>query len=592
MRSLELLAPAADKEIAMQAVLHGADAVYMGGPSHGARKKASNSIDEIKETVDFAHQFGARVYVTVNTIVYEHELKKVEELCRELYLAGVDALIVQDMSLLRLDIPPIALHASTQCDTRTVEKARFLEDVGFSQLVLARELTLSEIKEIVCNVNVPVECFVHGALCVSYSGRCAASAVCMGRSANRGECAQMCRLPYVLRNGRGEILEKNKYLLSLRDFNASANIEELIMAGVASFKIEGRLKDDAYVRNVTAAYRNIIDSVIKRYPDRFCRSSYGVSDIAFTPDLYKSFNRGFTTYFLNGKDKGSMASIRTPKSMGEVIKDIKSLNNGDGISFFDEDGEYVGVGVNRIEKNRIIGSRPFVMPKGTQIHRTLDRRWQTMMNGPTASRTLWVDIEIDEKGISACDERCNKVRIALDAEKTEARKPMDPKPLFAKLGATIYRLRNFKNNLSQTTFIPASQLTLLRRKVIKALDFANLTNYKYDYRHKEKNVAYPFEKLDARDNVANSLAYKFYKEHSVDKIEEAIEVKTPGAETEIMTTRYCLRRELGCCLKDPKVKESKKARFAPPLTISTGPHTFRLDFDCRHCEMKLIATKN
>lgn len=248
MRPLELLAPAADRNVAVQAILHGADAVYMGGPSHGARKKASNSIDDIREVVSFAHRYRARVYVTVNTLVYGHELKSVEKLCRELYDAGVDALIVQDMSLLRLNLPPLALHASTQCDTRTPDKARFLQDVGFSQIVLARELSLDEIREIASSVTVSLECFVHGALCVSYSGRCGASLMSLGRSANRGECAQMCRLPYTLRNGRGEVVEKDKYLLSLRDFNASGRIEELILAGVSSFKIEGRLKDADYVK--------------------------------------------------------------------------------------------------------------------------------------------------------------------------------------------------------------------------------------------------------------------------------------------------------------------------------------------------------
>lgn len=590
MRSLELLAPAADKHIAIQAILHGADAVYMGGPSHGARKKASNSIEDICEVVEFAHKFHVKVYVTVNTLVYEHELKSVEKLCYDLYHVGVDALIVQDMALLRLDIPPISLHASTQCDTRTPEKAKFLEDIGFSQIVLARELSLKEIKKISASVSVPLESFIHGALCVSYSGRCAASQVSLGRSANRGECAQMCRMPYTLKNGRGEVIEKDKYFLSLRDFNMSANIDELILAGITSFKIEGRLKDDAYVRNVTAAYRRIIDGFIQKHSDKYCRSSKGTSEIKFIPDLFKSFNRGFTDYFIPGRSKLSMASLRTPKSMGEVIKNINQLNNGDGISFFNSKNEYEGIGVNGIKNNRIISSRRFVMPKGAKIHRTFDHNWHKLMRGETAKRTLSVDIEIDEQGISAVDERGNKVKIALDVHKSEARKPMDPKPVFSKLGGTIYRLRNFKNNLSSSTFIPASQLTALRRQLIDALDFSNLSTYNFEYRKKEKNVFYPQKKLDSRDNVANSLAHQFYEDHGVLQIAKAYEVSPPKGDIEIMTTRYCIRRELGCCIMDKNLKQSKRTRFTPPLTITTGPHTFLLDFDCKNCEMRVIKS--
>ena len=300
-RKIELLSPAANREVAKAAILCVADAVYIGATSHGARHRAANSIEDIREVVEFAHTYRARVYVTVNTLVYDNELEQVRELICRLYEAGVDALIVQDMSILRMDIPPIALHASTQCDTRTPDKARFLESVGCSQIVLARELTIPEIKNICDSVSVPVECFVHGALCVSYSGRCAASQTCLGRSANRGECAQMCRMPYTLRNADGQVIEKDKYLLSLRDFNASPHLEEMLEAGVSSFKIEGRLKDVDYVRNVTAYYRKAIDEIIARNPNRYVRSSFGESVINYTPRLDKSFNRGFTDYFLGSR---------------------------------------------------------------------------------------------------------------------------------------------------------------------------------------------------------------------------------------------------------------------------------------------------
>lgn len=592
-RPVELLAPAADKEVAFQAILHGADAVYIGGPSHGARSKASNSVEDIAEVVEFAHRFRARVYVTLNTLVYDSEIAEVEKLVDKLYRVGVDALIVQDMALMRMKIPPIALHASTQCDTRTAEKARFLEDVGFSQIVLARELSLREIEDITEAVTVPVECFVHGALCVSYSGRCSASQVTMGRSANRGECAQLCRLPYTLRNGRGEVIERERHLLSLRDFNASHSVERMMLAGVSSFKIEGRMKDASYVKNITAFYRRLIDSIIARYPERFKRSSFGTSEISFTPQLDKSFNRGFTEYFLQGRRQGeSMASLRTPKSMGEVISDVTKLHNGDGISFFDSKGDYVGVGVNKVEKGRIIGSRQFTLPKGAIIHRTLDKEWQKEMARDTAKRTVKVDMELDETGLSASDERGVSVRMPLECDKSEARKPMDPRQVFAKLGGTGYSLGDFTNKLEPTTFIPASQLTALRRRVIDALDKANTTTYPFDYRRAEKDVKYIASSLIATDNVANHLAREFYSSHGVLAFDDALEVAPKkgrlDAEQVLMTTRYCLRRELGCCLKDKTVDARVRQRFEGPLTISTGPHSFTLCFDCQKCEMKVL----
>ena len=334
-RKLELLAPARDADIAVEAILHGADAVYMGPPNHGARKAASNSIDDIKRVVDFAHIFNARVYVTVNTIIYENELTAVEKMIGQLYRAGVDALIIQDMGILRMDIPPIELHASTQCDIRTPEKALFLQNVGFSQLVLARELSIDEIKDITKTVSVPVEVFVHGALCVSYSGRCQAGFVYNGRSGNRGECSQICRLPFTLKDADGKTWKKEKHLLSLKDLNQLENLESLIDAGASSFKIEGRLKELPYIKNVVSAYRQELDRIIENSEGILQRSSFGSSQVSFTPSLVKSFNRGFSHYFLNGTSRKGIASFDTPKSVGEPINDIRKLNPGDGISYFD-----------------------------------------------------------------------------------------------------------------------------------------------------------------------------------------------------------------------------------------------------------------
>lgn len=587
-----MLAPAANKEIGMQAILHGADAVYIGASSHGARRNAANSIEDIQELVDFAHQFRARIYVTVNTLVYDSEVKTVETLIDNLYRIGVDALIVQDMGILRMNIPPIELHASTQCDTRTPEKARFLEKAGFSQIVLARELSLPEIKEICRSVDVPVECFVHGALCVSYSGRCQASESCMGRSANRGECSQMCRLPYNLFNADGELVIKDRYLLSLSDFNASAYLLDMLQAGVSSFKIEGRLKDADYVKNVTAAYSQMFDKIIATNPETYRRSSFGESTISFTPSLDKSFNRGFTSYFLEGRGDQKMASLLTPKSLGEKIIGIADLHNGDGISFFNpESGSYEGVRINKVEKGKIIPSRPVNIPANAQLHRTFDLEWQKKLGGETAVRKISVDVSIDETGLSARDERGVKIRIPLDCPKDEARKTFDPQPVLSKLGNTIYQIRCFTNNLLPSTFIPASALTHLRRRMVEELDKGNVSIYPFHYRRAEETMPYLSNQLESRDNVANRLAEEFYKDHEVQAIEKALEVKSQkerrGEERTVMTTRYCLRRELGCCKKNSKdLKLNRKLK--EPLVITSGDNIFRLQFDCSKCEMNVI----
>ncbi|MBD5357168.1 MAG: U32 family peptidase [Bacteroides sp.] len=584
-RKLELLAPAANAQIAIQAVLHGADAVYMGATSHGARKSASNSIESIAEVVEFAHQYRVKVYVTVNTIVYENELKKVYQLCESLYRIGVDAIIVQDMALLDLNLPPIALHASTQCDIRTPEKARFLQDVGFSQLVLARELTLEEIRKITETVSVPVECFVHGALCVSYSGRCHASFVTLGRSANRGECAQICRMPFTLTDSRGRVLAKDKHLLSLRDFNASDKIGALIEAGVSSFKIEGRLKDMDYVKNIVAYYRAKIDEIIASNPDKYERSSFGKSSVSFKPQPCKSFNRGFTDYFLPSWKSVNIASFLTPKSMGEIISDIRLLHNGDGISFFDKNGLYQGVHINRVEGNKIIPGRKIDIPKGTVIHRTNDIEWQKMMSRPTADRKLALNVTLDNNGVTGEDERGVKVRILLDVTKEIGRKEIDYKSEFEKLGNTPYFLNSYYASHDRDMFIPRSEINELRRRLIRYLDQANLLTYPYDKRREEKEFTiYPSKELDFRDNVANSVAEKFYLRHGVEKIEKTIETKTTTPEKDIvvMTTRYCILRELGMC------KKNVRPTFQEPLKLIGGSKEFRLRFNCSNCEMEVL----
>lgn len=586
-KPLELLAPAGKPEIAMQAILHGADAVYMGASSHGARRNASNTIDDIKRVVEFSHIFRARVYVTVNTIIYEEEIRQVERLICDLYKAGADAIIVQDMGILRMDIPPIQLHASTQCDIRTPEKARFLQEVGFSQLVLPRELTLEEIKRMSEYVTIPLESFIHGALCVSYSGRCHASFASCGRSANRGECAQICRLPFTLSDSKGNDICRDKHLLSLRDLNTLDILPHMIEAGVSSFKIEGRLKEVSYVKNTVASYRKALDNIIAENPDKYCRSSFGSSDISFSPELSKSFNRGFSHYFLDNRRPHGIISPDTPKSMGETIADIKLLNNGDGISFFDANGRYSGAMVNGIQGKRIITSKSVNIPKGAVIHRTYDRIWDKELQRDTAMRKIGVKFILDETGLSAQDERGCRIRIPLDSKRDVARKAPDFSPIFAKLGNTPYRLLSFESKLDSSIFIPATNLTELRRKAIETLDKANITSYPFQYRQKENAEAkYMTGSLDYRDNVANSFARRFYNEHGVQKIEKALEVTKPASYKlrRLMTTRHCILREIGLCKK-----EKGLGRFAEPLYLKSGKDSFTLEFNCRDCEMHLLG---
>lgn len=586
MRELELLAPAGNADIAIEAILHGADAVYMGATSHGARHNASNSIDDIRRVTDFAHIFRAKVYVTVNTIVYDNELLKVERLIHDLYHAGADAIIVQDTGILRLDIPPIELHASTQCDIRTSGKALFLQNAGFSQLVLPRELTLKEIRDIKQAVDIPIECFIHGALCVSYSGRCHASQAVCNRSANRGECSQICRLPFTLTDAKGKIIAKDKHLISLRDFNTSDIIPELVEAGVSSFKIEGRLKEAAYVKNTVASYRAVIDRVIEANPDKYRRSSFGSSEVTFTPQLSKSFNRGFTHYFLKDRRPHGITSPDTPKSLGEPIIDISMLNNGDGISYFDSKGKYTGAMVNGISGKRIITSRPCDIPKGAQIYRTSDRMWDKEMQRQSATRKIGVSFSLDSTGLTAHCERGCMVRLPLDCTTDTARKTPDYSGIFSRLGNTHYVMREFTSSLSPDVFIPAAELTDLRRRAIEALDRANLTTYRYAKRNNENvNAKYMTDTIDYRDNVANHLAEEFYRDHGVKNIEKAIETgsKHKGSFLRVMTTRHCILRELGLCKK-----EKGSGKIAEPLSLISGKYTFALEFNCRDCEMHLL----
>jgi putative protease len=606
-RPIELLAPARDAAIAIEAIKHGADAVYMGGPSHGARSAATNSVDDIARVADYAHRFNVRVYVTLNTLIYEDELRQVEAVVSQLYDAGVDALIVQDMALLEMDIPPIQLHASTQCDIRSAEKARFLQDVGFSQLVLPRELSLEEIRQIRAVTDVPLEAFVHGALCVSYSGDCQAGYAAMGRSANRGECPQICRLKYDLTDCNGNTLVKNKHLLSLRDMNRSTDIYEMLEAGVSSLKIEGRLKDMSYVKNTVAAYRAIIDDIIRDNTDRYCRASSGHCDVSFNPDLSKSFNRGFTSYFLNGVNSvNKMAAVNTPKMVGERVgvvsgghgKTIKArlnarLHNGDGIGFFNDFDEFDGFRVNRVEGNSLHLANPVAINPGTVLYRNYDKEWSDSLAGETSQRYVNVRMSVKSVGndrisLTISDERGNCVTKTAEVELSPAKSPQEDarRRVLTKTGDTIYRVDSVDDRLGNL-FVPSSVMTRLRRETLCLLDSAQKMRYESLKRAPKLQSVFPYRSLTYHDNVANSSAENFYKKHSVSEIEPALEVKRPTGELRVMSTRYCIRREFCSCLKSENGKQWRGPLYLKILS----ERRYRLDFDCAKCQMSVIECK-
>ncbi len=613
MRTLELLAPARDAGTAIAAIDHGADAVYIGAPAHGARSAASNSIDDIRRVCTYAHSFGVRVYVTVNTIVDDNETDDVCRMVHDLYHAGADALIVQDMGLLRMPLPPIPLHASTQCDTRTPERARFLQESGFSQIVLARELTLDEIKAVADAVDVPLEVFVHGALCVSYSGDCQMSFTDNGRSANRGECAQMCRLSYDLTDGEDKTVVSHRHLLSLRDMNRIDMLGAMAQAGVSSFKIEGRLKDISYVKNVTAAYSAALDSFIAANPGCYRRASQGRCTTTFTPDVTKSFNRGFTDYFLRSPRPASpLAGMLTPKDSGTVIGTVTgrrgqawqlslrpgvTLGNGDGLCYFTPEGEFRGFRINRAEGNRIYPASRVDLHPGMELRRNSDSVWEAAMRGNTSRRVIDCDAELwlaadrrlclrftDDYGVDAT------VTDDTPLEIQTARKPDTGvrSETLGKLGDTRYVLRNLADRIAPEIFLPASVLARLRRKAVEAFDMARQLTRPTELRRTEnKKVSLPEEarQLSYHDNVSNRLAAEFYTSHGAVSIAPALETmpRLPEGELRVMTCRYCLRRELGACLREGGVDVIK-----PPLHLVRGNRRWRLDFDCRTCRMHVI----
>ena len=603
-RKIELLAPAKNLECGMEAINHGADAVYIGAPKFGARAAAVNSLEDIEALVQYAHLYNARIYVTVNTILKEEELKETEEMIQALYRIGVDALIVQDMGITKLNLPPIPLHASTQMDNRTPEKVKFLWEAGFRQVVLARELSLREIAKIhAACPETPLEVFVHGALCVSYSGQCYVSQACFGRSANRGECAQFCRLPFSLVDADGKVIVRDKHLLSLKDMNQSDELEQLLDAGASSFKIEGRLKDVSYVKNVTAAYRQKLDAIFARRPE-YRRASSGTSRYEFKPQLDKSFSRGFTHYFLHGRDK-DIFSFDTPKSLGEemgtvkevrgnylTVAGLKSFHNGDGVCYMDEQGRLQGFRVNRVDGNKLYPQEmPRVKPR-TLLYRNYDQEFERILGRKSAERKLAVDwlLSDNEFGFSLTltDEDNNRVSLTLPREKELARTPQTDnlKTQLAKLGNTPFEAREVTVSFAQNWFLPASVLADFRRQAVDQLLTARKINYRREIAvWKPTQHAFPQTTLSYLGNVMNTRAASFYHDHGVQRIAMAYE-KEPVEEAVLMFCKHCIRYSMGWCPVHHRVRSPYQE---PYYLLSNDGKRFRLDFDCKYCQMKVVA---
>ena len=603
-RPIELLAPAKNLECGIEAINHGADAVYIGAPRFGARAAAGNSLADIEALVQYAHLYNVRIYVTVNTILRDDELKETEAMIWDLYRVGVDVLIVQDMGLTQLNLPPIPLHASTQMDNRTVEKVRFLADAGFRQVVLARELSVNEISRIhaVCPDTL-LEVFIHGALCVSYSGQCYVSEACFGRSANRGECAQFCRLQFDMTDADGKVIEKGKHLLSLKDMNQSDNLEELLDAGASSLKIEGRLKDVSYVKNVTAYYRQKLDALFKRRKE-YVRASSGSVKLAFRPQLDKSFSRGFTDYFAHGRNPG-IFSFNTPKSLGEevgtvkeirgnylTVAGVKAFSNGDGLCYLDAQGRLQGFRVNRVENNKLFPQEmPRIKPK-TVLYRNFDQEFDRIMQKKSAERKLAVDVSLAENNfgftLTICDEDGNSVSMALSKNKELARTPQHDNLInqLGKLGNTPFVPRNIEVDLSENWFIPSSELAELRRATVEKLLSLRRINYHHElWRMPETEHPYPQKKLTYLGNVMNKEAAAFYQKHGVERIAPAFEVEHPEGAA-IMFCKHCLRYSMGWCPVHHKVKSPYRE---PYYLVSGDGKKFRLQFDCKNCQMKVYS---
>lgn len=608
-RKLELLAPAKNLACGIAAIECGADAIYIGAPKFGARSAVGNSIEDIKQLCELAHTYGAKVFVTLNTILYDDELEEAETLIHELYEAKVDALIIQDMGILKMNLPPIAIHASTQTNNFDLERIQFMDKLGVDRIVLARELSLRQIKKAYETVEAELEVFVHGSLCVSLSGQCYMSQSTGGRSANRGSCAYSCRHSYTLMDADNNVLIRDKHLLSLKDMDRSKWLKEMADAGTTSFKIEGRLKDTDYVKNIVSHYRETLDKVIAS-DDRYEKASAGVVTRSFTPNVQKSFSRGQTDYFLNGRDL-NISSKDTPKSLGEQVGTVtrlgknyfelnmtEPLNNNDGLVFFDAGNRLCGLKVNRVEGRRVYPSKGDLPTNGTTIYRNYDHAFRMGLEKAVVKRQIKLNILVEEVDlglkITSTDEDNVQAIIQVETAKEPAQNAEKANSVLvqqlSKSGNTPFIVKTVENKLSAPLFFRAAELNQIRRDILDAHLQKRLEHFAPKPQKRKIDLNQKLDKahLNYSFNVSNQKAREFYTQLGAKEVEPAFELEQPESAV-VMTTKYCIRYEMGRCLKysrpviTPDLKE--------PLYLHDKRHSFRLNFDCKRCVMEIISEK-
>lgn len=599
-KEIELLAPAKNLEQGKIAINYGADAVYIGATLFSARQAAGNSLQDIEQLALYAHRYNAKVFAAVNTLLKDDEIESANKLCHQLYQLGVDALIIQDFGLLELGMPDIPIHASTQMHNYNIDYIKFLENIGISRAILAREMSLEQIKNVSQSTKLELEAFVFGALCVSFSGRCNFSQVYKGRSGNRGECAQLCRMKYNLMDDKGLYIDKDKYILSLKDMDNSDYIPQLIQSGICSFKIEGRLKDSVYIKNICSYIRKKIDMYLNNNHD-YIKSSNGDTEIAFVPDPYKSFNRGLSNYFLLGRNEGLRNEL-TPKSLGKRLGKISSIEkdriiidtnekivNGDGLCLF-VDGELIGFYVNNVVDNKVKIAEGINFRKGQIIYRNNDLEFEKLLSNDKSIRKIAVDIRIEfiAEGIKIyINDNYNHQylkSVILEFEKAQNQESAKSNIIkqFNKTGDSIFRINQIiiDNNV-ELPHIPISELNKIRRELFEDFSDYILSEYKRENGREIKSDTYPEKKLDYSYNVINRYAEQFLKRCNVEQIEYGIEVNTLKKDIKLMTTKMCLKYEYGLC---PKYS-GKSLNSSEKLYLEDKMNRYSLEFDCKNCEM-------
>ena len=605
-KKVEILAPAKNLYQGMFAINAGADAVYIGAPQYGARSNATNSLEDIAELVNYAHLFKAHVFFVVNTILYDNELEDCQKMIHELYAIGVDALIVQDMAIFEMDLPPIVIHASTQANNRDPKHVKFLKDAGMQRVVLARELNLDQIKDIHEATDVELEFFVSGALCVAFSGNCYMSIAGGERSANRGSCAQNCRLPYELKDGTGTTLIESSHLLSIKDLDLSDQLPNLIEAGITSFKIEGRLKDLVYVKNNVSYLRQKLDAFLENN-DQFTKASSGRTIFNFEPQMDRSFNRGYTDYFVNQR-KEKIGSWESPKSRGQYIGKItevtpkgyfienaEDLNNGDGLYFLNNQNESDGIQVNVVLNSFVIPNNYKEIPVGTEIYRNSDAAFNKLVEREDATiRKIGIHLTLKESNngfeLSVIDEDGHTTSMTLDSEKTPSTKGEiileELKKNLSKTGNTPFIVDAINIDFSQHWFLPTSKVNELRRAVLEQLIETRVKEYvREEFQLTKTDHPYPVKELDFTYNVSNKMARAFYHRHGVTEIEKAFEIQWDPGKSRVMVTKYCVKYELGKCARFQR--DTMGEKVVEPLSLKHGENEYKLKFNCKPCEMEI-----